>query len=40
MYASEFFLQVLVTIALVVTIIAPALFLVLLVRDWKGGKLW
>jgi len=40
MYASEMFLQVLVTAAWIVTVIAPILFIVLLIRDWKGGRLW
>jgi hypothetical protein len=40
MYASQVFLQILVSGALIITIIAPVLFLVLLFRDWKGRKLW
>mgnify|MGYP006307855917 FL=1 len=40
MMASEGFLSVLVSIALVITAIAPVALLVMLVRDWKRGNLW
>lgn len=40
MYASELFLQILVSAAWIVTVIAPVFFIVLLVRDLKGGRLW
>lgn len=33
-------LSILIYIALAVTVITPVLFLVLLIRDYKRGKLW
>ncbi len=32
--------EILVLVALVVTVIAPILLLGLLIRDWKRGHLW
>lgn len=32
--------ELLVTIALVITIAAPVFLLGLLIRDWKKGQLW
>jgi hypothetical protein len=30
----------LVTIALAITVVAPIVLLLLLVRDWKKGRMW
>ena len=40
MMASEAFLAGLVTVAVVVTLISPVALLVLLVRDFKRGRVW
>ena len=40
MSASVNFLSSLVSVALFVTVVSPIVLLILLVRDWKGRKLW
>lgn len=40
MTISSTILSVLISTALVLTIAAPVLLLVLLVLDWKKGRLW
>jgi hypothetical protein len=40
MIASEGFLSLLVTIAVVMTMISPVLLLAFLIRDWKRGEQW
>ena len=40
MMASEAFLAWLVTVAVVVTLVSPVVLLVLLVRDFKRGRVW
>lgn len=40
MMASQGFLTILVTVALILTAVAPITLLILLVRDWTKGKLW
>ena len=40
MTISSTVLAVLVTIALIITTIAPIVLLTLFVRDWRRGKLW
>ncbi len=40
MTASQDLLSILVTIALIVTAVAPVALLVMLVRDWLKGRLW
>ena len=40
MIVSSGFLNVMVTIALTVTIIAPIVLIILWIKDWKKGQLW
>lgn len=40
MIASAVFLKVMVGIALVITIAAPVILIILWIRDWKKGQLW
>jgi hypothetical protein len=40
MTISSTILSVLISTALVLTIAAPVLLLVLLILDWKKGRLW
>ena len=40
MIVSAGFLGVMITLALVVTMIAPVILIVLWIKDWKEGKLW
>lgn len=40
MTASVELLSVLVTIAVILTAIAPVVLLILLARDWKKGEQW
>jgi hypothetical protein len=40
MTASAGFLSGLVTCAVIVTALSPVLLIILLIRDWKGKKLW
>lgn len=40
MMASLNFLSLLVGTAVVITAISPVILLILLIRDWKGNKLW
>lgn len=40
MIASSFFLTVMVTIAVLVTIAAPFILVILWIKDWKEGQLW
>ena len=40
MMASADVLSILVSVALVITAIAPVALLIMLVRDWKRGNLW
>lgn len=40
MQASLLFLSTLIGIAVVVTAVSPIVLLILLIRDWKGKKLW
>ncbi|MDH5179877.1 MAG: hypothetical protein OEZ39_07980 [Gammaproteobacteria bacterium] len=40
MTVSETFLRYLVSIAVFVTALSPVVLILLLIRDWKGKKLW
>ncbi|MEJ2143350.1 MAG: hypothetical protein P8Y24_13565 [Gammaproteobacteria bacterium] len=40
MIASSGFISVMVSIALMVTIIAPIVLIILWLKDWKKGQLW
>jgi hypothetical protein len=40
MIVSAGFLKIMVGIALVVTIAAPVILIILWIRDWKKGQLW
>lgn len=40
MTVSVGFLEVMVGIALAVTLLAPALLVILWLRDWRKGRLW
>ncbi len=40
MMASQTFLAVLVTMAVLVTAISPLLLIVMIVKDWKQKKIW
>lgn len=40
MNASVNFLSLLVSIALCVTAVSPVVLMILLIKDWKGNKLW
>ena len=40
MTISADFLTAIVSIALLITIIAPVALLVIWIKDWRGGKLW
>lgn len=40
MIVSSGFLAVMISIALVVTIIAPIILIILWFKDWKEGQLW
>lgn len=40
MTASEGFLSTMVTGALALTIVAPITLIILLIVDWKKGRLW
>lgn len=40
MTISIFWLELLVNIALFTASLVPVLFLVLIIRDWRQGKIW
>jgi hypothetical protein len=40
MMASVNFLTVMVTLALGITMLAPVIFIVLWIKEWKEGRLW
>ncbi|MFZ5621431.1 MAG: hypothetical protein ACOY5W_10445 [Pseudomonadota bacterium] len=40
MTVSVGFLEVMVGIALAVTLLAPAVLVILWLRDWRKGRLW
>ena len=40
MTASAGFLSMLVSIALLITIVSPVVLIILLIRDWKRGEQW
>ena len=40
MNASLGFLTILVSVAVFVTAISPFILIILLIRDWKGKRLW
>lgn len=40
MTASAEFLTMLVSVALLVAAVSPFVLIILLIRDWKGKRLW
>ena len=40
MMASQSFLTILVSIAILVTAISPVLLIILIVKDWKQKRIW
>jgi len=38
--ASQTFLSILVSIAVVITAISPVLLIVLIIKDWKQKQIW
>jgi hypothetical protein len=40
MTISADFLAVVITVALLITIIAPVALFLVWIRDWRNGKLW
>ncbi len=40
MTASLGFLSLLVSVAVFVTAVSPLILIILLIRDWKGKRLW
>jgi len=38
--ASQTFLSILVSIAVVITAISPVLLVVLIIKDWKQKQIW
>lgn len=40
MIVSEFVFRLIITVALVITIVSPIVLIVFWIRDWKEKRLW